>query len=55
MPIWEYEIITLSGSKDDEMIPLLDSKGKQGWELVSVINIVDKKNQYLAFLKRPLE
>ena len=55
---WEYEAVQLSGSKDQEMIPLLDVKGKLGWELVSVVVIPSaaaKKAQLLAFLKRPLE
>jgi len=54
---WEYEIVRLSGSKDEDMIPLLDVKGKQGWELVVVTASPvpgDKKTQHLAFLKRQL-
>ena len=46
MEKWEYEVIRLSGSKDEDMIPLLDHKGDLGWELVSVVVSpipVDKK------------
>jgi hypothetical protein len=58
MQLWEYEIVHLTGNKDKDMIPLLDGKGKQGWELVSVAaryntNVEDPK--YLAFFKKPLE
>lgn len=58
MQKWEYEAVQLSGSKDEDMIPLLDVKGEQGWELVSVVATpipVDKRIQYLAFFKRPIE
>jgi len=55
MKKWEYEVARLSGSKDQDMIPLLDAKGQQGWELVSVVASpvpTDKKTQYFAFFKR---
>ncbi len=58
MQKWEYEAVRLSGSKDKDMIPLLDAKGNQGWELVSVVVSpvpVDKETQYLAFFKRLIE
>jgi hypothetical protein len=56
MQKWEYEIIRLGRTKDRDMIPLLDAKGKSGWELVSVIgNLVGgtSVDEYLAFFKRP--
>ena len=58
MNTWEYDIVRLSGTKDIDMIPVLEVKGAQGWELVSVVASpvpVDKKTQYLAFFKRRLE
>jgi hypothetical protein len=57
MQKWEYEIVRLSGTNED-MIPVLGDKGKQGWELVSVAVSpipVNRRTQYLAFLKKPLE
>jgi hypothetical protein len=54
MQRWEYEIAKLSESKDRDMIPLLDSKGKSGWELVSVVASL-ARGEYLAFLKRPVK
>lgn len=54
MQDWDYEIVELSGSKDKDMLPLLDSKGRSGWELVSVVAGV-ARNEYLAFFKRPHE
>jgi len=53
MQRWEYEIVKLSESKDRDMIPLLDSKGKSGWELVSVV-VGLARGEYLAFLKKPV-
>jgi hypothetical protein len=53
MQRWEYEIVKLSESKDRDMIPLLDRKGKSGWELVSVVASL-ARGEYLAFLKRPV-
>jgi len=38
------------------MDPLLDAKGKSGWELVSVVGSLvggTSVDEYLAFLKRP--
>ncbi len=56
MQKWEYEIIRVSGSKDvADMIPLLNDKGNEGWELVSVVTSpvpIDRRTQYLAFFKR---
>jgi len=54
MQRWEYEIVKLSESKDRDMIPLLDRKGKLGWELVSVV-VGLPRGEYLAFLKKPVE
>jgi hypothetical protein len=57
MQRWEYEIVRLSKSKDRDMDPLLDAKGKLGWELVSVVgNLVEgtSVDEYLAFFKRPM-
>jgi hypothetical protein len=56
MQKWEYEIVRLSKSKDRDMIPLLDAKGKSGWELVSVVGSLvggTSVDEYLAFFKRP--
>ena len=58
MQNWEYEAIQLKGDKDKDIIPLLDGKGGQGWELVSVVVSpipTGNRIEYLAFLKRPLE
>lgn len=57
MQNWEYEIVKLKGEKDEDMIPVLEHKGKLGWELVSVVGSLRGGNtyQYLAFLKRPIE
>ena len=57
MQRWEYEIVRLSKSKDRDMDPLLDAKGKLGWELVAVVgNLVEgtSQDEYLAFFKRPM-
>ena len=57
MQRWDYEIVRLSKSKDRDMDPLLDAKGKLGWELVSVVgNLVEgtSVDEYLAFFKRPM-
>jgi len=57
MQRWEYEIVRLSKSKDRDMDPLLDAKGKLGWELVSVVgNLVEgtSVDEYLAFFRRPM-
>jgi len=57
MQKWEYEIVRLSKSKDRDMNPLLDAKGKLGWELVSVVgNLVEgtSVDEYLAFFRRPM-
>ena len=57
MQKWEYEIVRLSKSKDRDMDPLLDAKGKLGWELVSVVgNLVEgtSVDEYLAFFRRPM-
>jgi len=56
MQNWDYEIVTLKGEKDKDMIPVLEHKGKAGWELVSVVGTLRGGNtyQYLAFLKRPV-
>jgi hypothetical protein len=56
MQNWEYKVVTLSGKKDEDMIPLLDNKGKSGWELVSVVGSLaagTSVDKYLAFFKRP--
>ena len=55
MQNWKYEIVTLKGEKDEDMIPLLEQKDKLGWELVSVVGTLRRGNtyQYLAFLRRP--
>jgi len=56
MQKWEYQVVRLSGT-DGDMIPLLEAKGKEGWELVSVAVSpvpVNRRTQYLAFLKKPL-
>ena len=60
MQDWEYEIVELSGNKDKDMLPLLHSKGRSGWELVSVVGFVSvvgelAKDKYLGFFKRPRE
>ena len=57
MQNWDYEIVKLRGEKDIDMIPVLEEKGKLGWELVSVVGIIRRGNtgEYLAFLKRPIE
>ena len=58
MQNWEYEAVQLKGDKDKDMIPLLEEKGGQGWELVSVVVSpvpIGNRIEYLAFLKRPLE
>ena len=52
MQRWQYEIVELSGSKDKDMIPLLDRKGDSGWELVSVVGSL-ARDKYLAFFKKP--
>jgi hypothetical protein len=55
MQKWEYEIVHLNKSKDRDMIPLLDTKGKSGWELVSVVGSLvggTSVDEYLAFFKR---
>lgn len=55
MQNWEYEIVTLSGKKDEDMIPVLEHKGKSGWELVSVVGSLvggTSVDKYLAFFKR---
>ena len=54
MQRWEYEIVKLSESKDRDMIPLLNHRGKSGWELVSVLASISR-GEYLAFLKRPVK
>ena len=56
MQNWEYEIVTLKGKKDEDMIPVLEHKGKLGWELVSVVGSLQLGTtyQYLAFLKKPV-
>jgi len=58
MQDWEYEIVGLKGNKDIDMAPVLEQKGKLGWELVSVVASIrpDRDEyEYLAFLKRPVE
>jgi hypothetical protein len=58
MQEWKYEIIRLHGSKDRDMVPLLDAKGKSGWQLVSVVASplpAEGKTEYLAFFKKPVD
>lgn len=53
----EYEIVHLDGSKDREMIPLLDAKGKSGWALVSVVGTPQggtSLDEHWAFIKNLL-
>jgi hypothetical protein len=57
MQSWEYEIVRLNGSRERDMIPLLDAKGKLEWELVSVIGSLQggtSLDEYWAFLKKPV-
>jgi hypothetical protein len=57
MQKWEYEIVRLSRSKDRDMDPLLDAKGKLGWELVSVVGSLvggTSVDEYMAFFKKPI-
>ena len=37
MQKWEYDYMLLEG-KWDEIIDILDVKGQQGWELITVVN-----------------
>lgn len=58
MQQWEYEVIFLDGNKDTEIIPLLEAKGREGWDLVSVVqepHQSERRTQLMAFLKRPIE
>ena len=58
MKTWDHKVIRLSGSPDEEMTSLLKAEGKQGWELVSVAVSpipVNRRTQYFAFLKKPIE
>lgn len=57
MQKWEYEIVRLRKSKDRDMDPLLDAKGKLGWELVSVVGSLvggTSVDEYMAFFKKPI-
>ncbi len=62
MTKWEYKTHYIALDKDDFILSAL---GKQGWELVSVISIEEKRLGWfdsgaettgvVAFLKRPIE
>ena len=56
MEKWEYRITTLFGENVQEDKENLDSWGKEGWELVSVVQTVGKKDALLlAYYKRQLK
>ena len=56
MQYWEYEVIELKGDKETEITPLLNEKGKKGYEVVSVLTHAGfTQETYIAFLKRPVE
>ena len=54
MQTWDYDIMRLSGTWD-EIVQVLSVKGAQGWELVTVVNMLTSeksKTKYVAFFKR---
>jgi hypothetical protein len=52
MAKWEYKMTTLFGQNAKEDKENLDSWGKEGWELISVVQTVGKENLLLVYLKR---
>jgi hypothetical protein len=60
--MWIYEVVSLSGT-DADMKAVLDKKGRDGWELVSVVKgisqlsvtrqaMTEEADRLQAFLKR---
>lgn len=61
MQQWEYDVIYINriySNKEVGVFDRLDSKGKQGWELVSIVNdrakIAKEDGDLIAVFKRPI-
>ena len=53
MQKWEYDIT--EPHKLEKLIDILDAKGQQGWELVTVLNmVINQKPLCIGILKRPV-
>jgi hypothetical protein len=50
---WEYDV-TEGPHKLEELMEIMDKRGKQGWELVTVIEKIVGGNNYIAIMKRKL-
>lgn len=56
MQKWEYDR-TDKAYRLDELMEILEGKGKMGWELASVIEVKKTNDQirYIAIFKHPIE
>ena len=56
MQKWEYAMTEIEESRKREIetMPLLDSRGDDGWEMVAVV-ASSMRDVYKVFFKRPIE
>ena len=52
---WEYDVVILGMDEPQEVVAVLNGRGREGWNLVSVVSGVGKEGSWhAAFLKRSL-